>query len=320
MSDFFNDELACIRPGQIRVLLEILRDTTWRDRTFVEHRYSDRARNFAETLHFLGHLGWIRMEGPLIYPVEPWMERANGQDDQGEGVALLEALLDSPGDHLRMFAGYLGRFQNAAGVVSCPGRGELDLADTSARNFLMELGAVRHEKRTNAYFIEPPYFGAYLWAVAQKGPDSHSQLIDDLEDQHQIGHGAELAVVAFERVRLGHLLANRVQHIADKHPAAPYDIKSLTVTDATVVPRYIEVKAISPSDPAFHWSTREIEMARLLRSSFFLYLVPVHGPDDFDLSRLHVIADPYTEVYSQTSSWDKLPTHFLCRPAKPLIS
>jgi hypothetical protein len=320
MNDSSNDILASVGPGQIQVLLGILRDSDWRNREFVEDRYRESASNFGETLRFLQQLGWVRTDGTEIRIVAGWMDGTAEQDARPFSVALLEALLDSPGALQRAIANYLACFQNIDGVVSCLARGELALADAPARNFLMELGAVRHDPANKAHFLDPAFFGAYVWALALRGPHTQAELIDSIEDRQRLGRGAELAVVAFERQRLGTRWADRVLHVADKHPAALYDVKSVTVTGETATPRYIEVKAVSPLDLAFHWSTAEIETARLLQSSFYLYLVPLRGPNDFDLAGLQMIVDPFVQVYSQTAAWDKLPTHFLCRPARLSIS
>lgn len=320
MNGSSDDIIVGVSPGQIRVLLDLLSDSTWRSHTFVEGRYRERARNFRETLTFLHHVRWVRTEGAQIHVLDVWKDRVAEQSTDDASVVLLDALLDSPGDHQRLFADYLREFESVEGVVSCPARGELALTQTSARDFLMELGAVHHEPRSKQYFLQPPFFGAYLWALAQKGPGRIEELIDSIENRHRLGFSAELAVVAFERERLGSRWADRVRHVASEHPGSPFDIKSVTVTADGPTPRYIEVKAVSPSDPAFHWSATEVEAARLLRSAFYLYLVPTNGPAAFDLARLRVIPDPFAEVYSQPSAWDKLSTNFLCRPVRPSIS
>jgi hypothetical protein len=317
MSGSSNDILAGVSPGQIRVLLELLHDSTWRSREFVEVRYRERARNFLKTLNFLQRLGWVRVEGTEIRVVDERIDHAIAQNSVSSAVVFLEALLDSPGEHGLLFARYLARFQGMDGDVSCPARGGPALADAPVRDFLMELGAVRHDPAKGAYFIEPAFFGGYVWALSLNGPQTSAEMMDNIEDRQWLGRGAELAVVSFERERLGSRWAERVQHVADKHPAAPYDIKSVTVTRERAVPRYVEVKAVSPLDFAFHWSAGEIEAARLLRTNFYLYLVPVRGSAEFDFSRLQIIADPFVQVYSHPAVWDKQPTHFLCRPAMP---
>lgn len=316
MSGSSDKILAGVSPGQIRVLLDILRDNAWRSRAFVEDRFRERARNFSETLRFLQQLGWIHAEGPELQVFDGWMERASADGADGAAVALLDALLDSPGRHQQEFARYLWRFQSADGVVAYAAPGGFDISDAPTRDFLMELGAVRHEPSRKEYVLQRPFLDAYMWALARKGPGTHAKLIEDLEERHRLGHQAEVAVLEFERQRLGVQWANRVRHVASDHPTAPYDIKSLTVTNGRPAPRYIEVKAISAAEPEFYWSAPEIEAARLLRREYYLYLLPVRGTGDLDLTQLQMIADPYSEIYSQPAIWEIQPTNYLCHPAR----
>jgi hypothetical protein len=302
-----------ISPEQLRVLLSILRDSTWRSRDFVEKRFQERARNFSETLAFLQQIGWVHGEGLEVQIADAWNDRTPAN---GDAVALLDALLDSPGRHQQELASYLLRFRCANGVPpSFPSAG-FDFSDSPARDFLMELGAVRHDGERRVYVIERPFLGAYMWALAQRGPDSREELLTELSERQLLGYQAEIAVIKFERQRLGPTWADRIHHIAGDHPTAPYDIKSVTVTDNRASPRYIEVKAVALAERQFFWSASEIEAAKLLQLEYYLYLVPVTGRGDLDLAQLQMIADPYSEIYSRPSVWEKLPTNFLCRPAK----
>ena len=320
MNDSSVEVLAGIRPAQIHVLLNILCNSTWRSRAFIEGRFRERARNFAETLIFLQRLGWVHAEGPELRIADAWRERLCADGFDNDAVALLDALLDSPGRHQHKFAHYLANFQGADGVVTCPSRGEFNLADAPARDFLMDLGAVRRDTSRREYVLQPPFYGAYIWALARRGPGTHAELLESIGERHWLGHHAEIAVVEFERKRLGPRWANRIYHVASDYPTAPYDIKSLTVTEGRPATRYIEVKAISAVDPEFYWSASEIEVARLLRLAYYLYFVPVRGPNNLNLEHLQMVADPYSEIYSQPSVWEKLPTSFLCRPTSVQIS
>lgn len=69
------------------------------------------------------------------------------------------------------------------------------------------------------------------------------------------------------------------------------------------VPRYIEVKAVSPNTFTFYWSQREVDVARVLGQHYYLYLVPVDQHGEFDLSWLKMIADPHTVVLGSSSKW-----------------
>lgn len=303
-----------VTTSQIRVLLEILSDTAWRSHAFVEERYQERARNFAQTLTFLQRIGWVRTHGQQILPADRWIDRAAEHNDSVPGTVLLDAILDSPGEHQMLFANYLAQFRTADDRVFCPARGEFALADADVRDFLMGLGALRLDTKSKTHVLESAFHGAYVWALAQNGPITDAALIGQNEDRRQVGHNAELAVVVFERQRLGPRWASRVQHVSSERPFSPFDIKSVTVEDGRTTPRYIEVKAVSAADLEFNWSASEIEAARLLSLDYFLYLVPTHAANEFDLSRLRMIPDPFEEVYSRPSAWTKLPTNFRCRP------
>ena len=316
MNDSSDDILRGVGPKQIRVFLDILRDHTWRARTFVEDRFRERAHNFAGTLAFLQQLGWVRNDGPVLQIAGAWIDRFSDESADGYGVALLDALLNSPGRHQACFARYLLRFQSINGVVVRSAIGNFDFAETAARDFLMEIGAVHHETSRKEYVLLRRFFGAYVWALGRRGPDTHAELMENLAGRHQFGHQAELAIVSFERQRLGDRWADQIYHVADEHPTSPFDIKSLTLNEGRPSPRYIEVKAVSAAEPEFYWSAAEIEAARLLQGEYYLYLLPVSGPGDLDVAQLQMIADPYAEIFSQPSTWEKLPTSFLCRPVK----
>lgn len=316
MNGSSDEVLAGVGPGQIRLLLEILRDSAWRSRSFVEGRFRDQAKNFAGTLAFLQCLGWVQDEDGQLRTTETVIERALGDNAEHAAVSLLEALLDSSGPHQHAFDRYLLRFHGSGEKATYAARGELDLADAPVRDFLMELGAIRHEPSRREYVLQRPFLGAYLWALARRGPESSAEMLHNLDQRQRLGRDAEIAVVEFEHRRLGTRWANRVQHVSAKHPTAPFDIKSLTVTNGQVKPRYIEVKAVSATLPEFHWSTAEIEAARLLREEYCLYLVPVRALEGIDVERVQIISDPHSEIYSHSEMWEKVPTSFLCRPAR----
>ena len=64
-----------------------------------------------------------------------------------------------------------------------------------------------------------------------------------------------------------------------------------------MIPRYIEVKAISLIDRKFFWSRNEIEIARRLKNDYFLYLVPVEKNGALDGNLIQEIKNPYTNVF-----------------------
>jgi hypothetical protein len=119
--------------------------------------------------------------------------------------------------------------------------------------------------------------------------------------------------VAFEEKRLGLPWSTEVQHIAARFPAACYDIKSLTVEGSFASPRFIEVKAVPADSFQFYWTASEVEAARLLGASYFLYLLPVSGPTAFELECLQMVQNPYVNVYENPTTWSKDESVIVCR-------
>jgi hypothetical protein len=62
------------------------------------------------------------------------------------------------GKHCAAFADYLVQFRVIDGAVEHAPRGEFALVDAPVRDFLMELGAVRHRPTTKSDVIEDSEF------------------------------------------------------------------------------------------------------------------------------------------------------------------
>jgi hypothetical protein len=116
------------------------------------------------------------------------------------------------------------------------------------------------------------------------------------DDRKALGDAAEIMVLAYERARVGTDLANRVNHVATTNPAAGYDISSVTRAPQNLEPRYIEVKAVSAVTFEFFWTENEVNVARLLGSYYFLYLVPVITDGQFLMEQLRIVRDAYATV------------------------
>jgi len=168
----------------------------------------------------------------------------------------------------------------------------------------MELGVVSYRTKQSEYVVSDRYLWAYVAARDLAGKMSPRALARKLRQRSELGDGAENAVLEHERKRVGLELACDVKHVAPTHPAAGYDIRSVTVDESSACePRYIEVKAVSNDTPCFFWSRNEVEVAKVLGRFYYLYLVPVRGQGDFDLRRMRVISDPHSRVLGSDSEW-----------------
>ena len=125
-----------------------------------------------------------------------------------------------------------------------------------------------------------------------------------IASRDELGRAAEEAVVRFEKRRLGAKLASQIEHVAAKNVAAGYDVKSLTVLEgAHLVSRYIEVKAVPVGSFRFFWSQNEVEVARVLREYYYLYLLPVSAGGTVDLPNMKMIPDPHAAVLADRTEW-----------------
>jgi len=139
-----------------------------------------------------------------------------------------------------------------------------------------------------------------------------TELERQLDEDAALGTMAELAVVEYEQRRVGRSRRNRVKYIAEVDASAGYDIESITDNDSMTMPRYIEVKAVSPKTYRFFWSANEIAMSRALQALYFLYLVPIGSDGRPMMNELKTICDPAGHVLSTNSEWTVSPSSLRC--------
>lgn len=124
--------------------------------------------------------------------------------------------------------------------------------------------------------------------------------------QRQInGRAAEDFVLGFERERLkSHPTLGRVEIISEYDVAAGYDIVSYESHYSEEHDRFIEVKSFS-SKPSFHWSRNEIDVARIKKDSYFLYLVDREKMSRPSYAPL-MIQNPHEMIIENGVGWEKL--------------
>jgi hypothetical protein len=132
---------------------------------------------------------------------------------------------------------------------------------------------------------------------------SPAKLKSDLEAKGTIGMNAELAVVEYEKKRVGSEYASLIDHVSSRDASAGYDIESVTVATSSYMPRYIEVKAVPSTTYRFYWSENEIAMSHVLRDLYYLYLLPISPSGKFELSQLMIICDPPESILLPESEW-----------------
>jgi hypothetical protein len=322
MHDYSDDRAAVlekVRPRYVYNLLAIVHGSSLRERKFIAARYAESSMHFEETVSFLEEVGWLRSPNGHVEPASDVTSRIVDARGLQRSLALAEGLFDAPGPYERLFARYLAQFTSSEGeLVHRPGI-EARLRDAGVRDFLMDLGAVSHRPDGDFFVLEQPFVSWALWARNVVGP-SAKQLAKSENDRLALGLEAEVAVLAWERERVGKSYYSRVRHISQENPAACFDIQSVTLVAHAPHPRFIEVKAVGVESFEFHWSRAEIEAAEILGSSYFLYLLPVPTRGVFDLDRMEIVQDPYKEVYKNSAKWLTTVADTVCRKKESLAS
>ncbi len=270
------------------------------------------ATHFEETAAFLEAVGWIRNANGQLLPASEAASRVVAADNGRRSRVLAEELLGAAGPYDRLFARYLTHFaRRPDGRLAYQPTIDARLRDAGARDFLMDLGAVTHRGDEDVYVLEKPFEPWALWARNVTGP-SAQQLRLAADERLALGARAELAVLEWERQRVGTSWQDRVRHVAAESPGACFDIQSITVANGQSAPRYIEVKAVALDSFAFHWSQSEIEAAEILRDGYFLYLLPLAGLG-FEFAQMEIIQDPIARVLHNPAGWSTTAADTLCR-------
>jgi len=125
-----------------------------------------------------------------------------------------------------------------------------------------------------------------------------------LEQKSIYGEEAETFSYHHEVKRLSlHPNLQNVKKISEYDVSAGYDIVSYENIHSVEYDRFIEVKSYSGS-PNFHWSRNEIDIARIKKDKYYLYLVDRNRIKDEDYTPL-IIKNPYESVLD-APNWSKI--------------
>lgn len=288
----------------IRALLELLASTGLRRKEHIRRRYLERASHFDVTVRFLEQLKIVRDKGVALSTKS---RRALRHDLRGDELnhVLIKRLLHSETPLREELCQYLRQFRIVGNKAVYRPTPDQRSAESALRNLLMEMAIVSHDRENEEYVLDSEHASLYAAASSLAGVVPPSQIRKRQKAREEIGLAAERAIVAYERQRLGDTLAKRVDHVAARNAAAGYDIQSVSVIgDATTIPRFIEVKAVSPTTLGFYWTANEVTVAHSLGSWYCLYLLPVDTRSDLRLDLLRVISNPHATVLANPDQWD----------------
>lgn len=173
---------------------------------------------------------------------------------------------------------------------------------SSVRNVLLSQGFLRVNRSIagSHFYVSPEYETLVAsHCVKKRKAMSLEQLKKRLENNELAGEKAELFALEYEHRRLGPEGGTKVKRISDIDVSAGYDIVSVNTPDSLKTNRFIEVKAIS--EAGFFWSKNEYEVAKLLATDYYLYLIDLTKIYD-DNYEPEIINNPAQQIM-ENSLW-----------------
>jgi len=294
-----------INLKNVLTLISVINDFDLGMKSIIEERFNQQGTNFDKTASFLEAIGVVK-----ITEKEIRLQSDFGKPDE---KIILDAIQRDKNPYRDEILNYLSKFNHIDGVIEYKPpelyRGEF----SDVRNFLIEIGVVKYENETDIYIIAPENILLFALAKEKTKPYTPARLKRTLIQQDKVGAAAELAVLDWEKNRIGKDYKDYLEHISVKNEAAGYDIKSITFVEDKIMPRYIEVKAVSADSYKFYWSRNEINVAKLLIENYYLYLLPVFSRMQFAFERIKIISDPVAEIFGTDDTWDVERDGVCCR-------
>lgn len=166
---------------------------------------------------------------------------------------------------------------------------------------LFQIGLLQEDDKS--FFINPD-FSRHFSSIIKKQKMSIEELEYKMKIDKEIGDVAEKIILEYEKNRLKQESAisesSLVQIISSTDVSAGYDIESFDGKTADLeFNRHIEVKGSRRNDLSFYWSAGEIEKAKEMENSYWIYFVPginlINQTFDGDIIK---IQNPAKEIFN----------------------
>jgi hypothetical protein len=276
-------------------------------RAFQEH-----AQSFDHVATFLSDVDWLVEREGTLHLTPKGRDAAKLITDDGKiRERLLGALGERSSPYRAKVASYICNYDFDGKEMKYRPSVEDRLESSWIRDLLIDLRVVSYRRSDDTYVLSQGANDLYVWAKTTRQAMSKSQHDVEVAKRDALGRSAEVAVMQYERSRLGEAWWPFIEHVSMDAPFACYDIKSLSIQDGKPIPRYIEVKAVSRDTFQFYWSKPEIEVAQVMRERYYLYLVPVAG-EGLLLQELSIVPDPYSAIYSNPQEWNTEENVVIC--------
>ena len=261
--------------------------------------YNSESVNFDETFKFLRDIDVIQLKGGKVVPILKLKQEVKLSDESLKQF-FIGILFRKESNLSKYFGDFFGSFEgNERFTPTTNDR----LKYSGVRNFLISLGVLRFEQSSNSYILEKK-LTSYL--SLKNKVFSYQHFKTKTKAESELGLMAEVLIYKLERKKFKNKsgIQKKIRHISLENVMAGYDIKSYEwLKNKKLTPKYIEVKAVSPNDWKFYWSKNEINKARHLGNSYYLYLVPVKKSPD--IAGLFMIRNPYREVFLNKKQWEQ---------------
>jgi hypothetical protein len=293
-----------LREPQISTLVALLQESRIKKYDYVRRRYLERAPQFDRTLRFLTGIGAVHDEAGDLIMAQVLQELRGPAAREALAAVVINLILGNESCFRSELFDYIGRFRVEHGSAVYRPSVEERSAESAVRNLLMEWSVVAFDPSANRYVLAAEHAALYAHSQLREKYVSPAEFERTRRDNEDLGLAAERAIVAFERERLGPGFSDRVEHVALRNIAAGYDILSFSVADEnSVLPRYIEAKAVPERNLRFFWTANEVRVAEIFGSCYYLYLLPVDRQGAFRIEGLRIIADPHLVVLRSSADW-----------------
>ena len=289
-----------LRYTHMCILLDTLSTTNISRMPHIRRLFSERGEGFDEIVLFLSRLGIVASDGRSLRLRINWPKT----DKILRRSLILKRLFSKRNRYRSEVFRFLIQFKVLEGGLAYLSSPQNRSAESGVRNFLMDVGIVRHVMGTEKYVLLPEYTSIFVSARDSANHIPPALLEASAVKQSEIGNAAEELIVDYEQSRVGPSYSHYVDRVSIRNSAAGYDIRSISLeADGQALPRFIEVKAVSLKSFQFYWSRNEVDVARALAHWYYLYLLPVNRRGQFDIDGLKVIPDPCNIVLPEDSIW-----------------
>lgn len=304
-----NSAFKGVTYKQVQTLLTILNQYELNEKNLTQKRYNEKAVNFQETLELVKKLNLIT-------------EYKNGHLKLNESIninvlnsvqsLIVSKLFTTKNSCRKELYQFFSKFNVLDGKVIYIPTESSRSQDSFIRNFLLELDVLFIDSSHNYYCLHPNFIAAYSEATTLNKKVSPTALKKILSEQDALGLEAEKIILDYEKTRLGNSHLSKIDHVSLVNTSAGYDIKSITILENQINPRFIEVKAVQKDSYQFFWTSNEVNVASSLGDWYYLYLIPVGKGNNFILNKLVIICNPCSVIFNPASEWKSDPDVFRC--------